>query len=109
MTNGPKIKIANKTLVNQADIMYLESSWNYTYVHTIQKPLLSSRTLKTFSNRIDHNSFIKINRGIMINISHIQDINAERKDAFVQLKNGKTLPISRRMYNEVVNNLIRIN
>ncbi len=109
MYNEPKIKIASRTHVSQSDIMYLESAWNYTCVHTVQKQLVSSRTLKIFSNRIDHNAFIKISRGLMINISFIQDVNAERKFPFVQLKNGKILPISRRMYKEVVENLVRIN
>jgi DNA-binding LytR/AlgR family response regulator len=109
MYNEPKIKIASRTHVSQSDIMYLESAWNYTCIHTVHKQLVSSRTLKIFSNRIDHNAFIKIGRGLMINISFIQDVNAERRDAFVQLKNGKILPISRRMYKEVVQNLVRIN
>ncbi len=109
MKNEPKIKIACQLLVNQADIMYLESAWNYTCVHTINKQLVSSRTLKTFSNRIDQDSFIKINRGLMINISFIQELNAEKNDAFVKLKNGKILPISRRMYKEVMCNLVRNN
>jgi DNA-binding LytR/AlgR family response regulator len=104
----PKIKIASRTHVCQSEIMYLESAWNYTCVHTVQKQLVSSRTQKIFSSRIDINSFIKINRGLMINISFIQEINKERKDAFVQLTNGKILPISRRMYNEVIGSLVRI-
>ncbi len=107
MKNEPKIKIASRTIVDQSDIMYLESAWNYTCIHTIKKQLVSSRTLKKFSTRVDANCFIKINRGLMINISFIQDINTERKDAFVQLTNGKILPISRRMYNEVMGSLVR--
>jgi two-component system, LytTR family, response regulator len=109
MKNEPKIKVASKTLVVQSEIMYLESAWNYTCVHTVKKQLVSSRTLKLFSTRVDANNFIKINRGLLINVSFIQDINAEKKDAFVQLKNGKKLPISRRMYNEVIGSLIRVN
>jgi DNA-binding LytR/AlgR family response regulator len=107
MKNEPKIKVAPRTHVSQSEIMYLESAWNYTCVHTIQKQLVSSRTLKKFSKRVDANCFIKINRGLIINVSFIQEINKERKDAFVQLKNGKTLPISRRMYNEVMGSLVR--
>lgn len=109
MKNEPKIKVASGTLVVQSEIMYLESAWNYTCVHTVKKQLVSSRTLKLFSTRVDANVFIKINRGLLINVSFIQDINAEKKDAFVQLKNGKKLPISRRMYNEVIGSLIRVN
>jgi DNA-binding LytR/AlgR family response regulator len=106
--NSPIIKIACQTRVPQADIMYLESALNYTCVHTVQKQLVSSRTLKTFSNRIDADSFIKIYRGLMVNISYIQDIHIEKKDPFIILKNGKILPISRRMYNEVINSLVKI-
>jgi two-component system, LytTR family, response regulator len=108
MKNEPKIKVASKTLVVQSEIMYLESAWNYTCVHTVKKQLVSSRTLKLFSARVDANNFIKINRGLLINVSFIEDINTEKKDAFVQLKNGKKLPISRRMYNEVIGSLVRV-
>jgi DNA-binding LytR/AlgR family response regulator len=107
MKNEPKIKVACKTLVNQCDIMYLESAWNYTCIHTIKKQHVSSRTLKLFSNRVDANSFIKIYRGLIVNISFIQELNTEKKDAFVKLTNGKILPISRRMYNEVIGSLER--
>jgi DNA-binding LytR/AlgR family response regulator len=97
MQNEPKIKVACKTVIYQSEIMYLESAWNYTCIHTLKKQHVSSRTLKIFSTRVDANSFIKIYRGLMVNISFIQELNMEKKDAFVKLTNGKILPISRRM------------
>jgi two-component system, LytTR family, response regulator len=109
MTNEPKVKIASRQSVFQSEIMYLESAYNYTCVHTIQRQLISSRTLKIFSNRINADSFIKINRGLMVNISFINEINAERSDAFIILQNGKKLPISRRKYGEVIGSLERLN
>jgi two-component system, LytTR family, response regulator len=105
----PKIKVASRQTVLQSEIMYLESAWNYTCIHTVKKQLVSSRTLKLFSDRVDANAFIKINRGLMVNISYINEINKERNDAFIVLQNGKKLPISRRKYGEVIGSLVRIN
>lgn len=109
MTNDPLLRITGRVKIETAKIMYLESAWNYTCIHTLEKQHISSRTLKTLSERVNLDSFIKISRGLLINVSYIDEINLERKDPFVLLKNGKILNISRRKYNEVVDSLIRIN
>jgi DNA-binding LytR/AlgR family response regulator len=105
MPSESTIKIANKTSVNQADILYLEAIYNYTCIHTLQKQLVSSRTLKLFSQRVEASTFIKINRGIIINTKYIKCINQHRIAPFIELTNGKTLTISRRQYNKVISRL----
>ncbi|MES2797852.1 MAG: LytTR family DNA-binding domain-containing protein [Bacteroidota bacterium] len=109
MDNFSHLRITGQVKIETAKIMYFQSVWNYTCVHTPEKQHLSSHTLKLLSSKINLDSFIKIHRGLLINISYIHEINWERKAPFVQLKNGKVLPISRRKYNEVVDSLIRIN
>ncbi len=105
MNNDNLIKVCCYTNVKQSDIMYLEADWNYTYVHTSYKKFLSSHTLKTFSNRINPYDFVKINRGLLINKQFIRSLKKETKYAFIKLVDGRELPISRRMYNTVKDEL----
>ena len=109
MNNFSHLRLTGQIKIETTKIIYLQSVWNYTYVHTQEKQHLSSHTLKSLSSKINLDSFIKIHRGLLINTSYIHEINRERKDPFVVLKNGKVLPISRRKYNEVVDSLVRIN
>ena len=95
------MRINTEVTVNPTDILFLQSIANYTWVHTIDKKYISSRTLKVLATRIDAKKFIKTKRGILINITHITYFNSDEFDAFVTLSNGQKLPISRRQYSSV--------
>jgi two-component system, LytTR family, response regulator len=92
------MRINTETNINPSEIMFLQSSANYTMVHTVSKKYISSRTLKVLATRIDQSDFLKIKRGLIINKTYIQNFNALKDDAFVTLSNGQVLPVSRRLF-----------
>ncbi len=96
--NYQRMKINPETNLNPAEIFFMQSNANYTFVHTENKKFLSSRTLKVLTSRIDAENFMKIKRGILINKNFISDFNNNIDEPYVLLKNGKKLPVSRRLY-----------
>ena len=98
MQNNQPLKINAETRLDQQNILYLQSDVNYTFVHTYDKVFLSSRTLKILSARINSTSFIKIHRGLLVNTQYIANLNDDKHDPFVVLISGQKLPVSRRMF-----------
>lgn len=76
------------------DILYIESNKRYQQIHVknLIKPYVTSTTFQTLSDLLVNKGFIICYRGIMINYLAIKVIN----DDCIELKNGKTLPMSRR-------------
>jgi DNA-binding LytR/AlgR family response regulator len=99
MENISILRLTGRNRIPMEDIMYLESDWNYTTVHTLDKRKHTSGfTLKILEKRIADKSFLRINKGLLINRIYIRDISPMQKEAFVRLTNGQTLPVSRRKY-----------
>jgi DNA-binding LytR/AlgR family response regulator len=76
------------------DILYIESNKRYQQIHVknLIKPYVTSTTFQTLSDLLVNKGFIICYRGIMINFLAIKVINED----CIELKNGKTLPMSRR-------------
>jgi two-component system, LytTR family, response regulator len=79
------------------EILYLQADINYTMIHLLSKTKrIVSFTLRKVEERITGNDFIRINRGLSINRSHLQKVNSLDNKLFVTLSNGQVLPVSRR-------------
>jgi len=93
------LRLTSRNIIPTNDIIYLQSDWNYTIVHTLDKSkYISGFTLKILEKRIADSSFLRINRGLLINRQHIRRLSSVKKEAFVLMKNGEVLPVSRRKY-----------
>lgn len=103
------MKINSETSLNPAEIFFMQSNANYTFVHTENKKFLSSRTLKVLATRIDAECFMKIKRGIIINKSYISGFISNIDEPYILLSNGKMLPVSRRLYATVCEGLKIVN
>jgi two-component system LytT family response regulator len=85
--------------IPKEEILYLESDWNYTNVHTLDnRKHTSGFTLKILEKRIAEKAFLRINKGLLINRQYISQVSSMKKEAFVLLTNGQVLPVSRRKY-----------
>ena len=93
------LRLNSQNIIPKSDILYLESDWNYTVVYTRDNSKhVSSFTLKILEKRLSDNSFLRINRGLLINSQHIRQLSSVKKEAFVLMENGEVLPVSRRKY-----------
>lgn len=99
------MRINTETNLNPAEILFLQSNANYTFVYTANKKYISSRTLKVLATRIDTQNFMKIKRGLIINKDYIANFHNDVDEPYLMLTNGKRLPISRRLYAGVCESL----
>lgn len=76
--------------VNTDEILYLEGSNNYTFVHTLKKKYVISQTLKRVAESMNPNQFIRIHKSAIVNFSKIDEI----VDAHVVI-NGIKIAIGR--------------
>ena len=96
------LRLNNKNQIHTNEILYLQSEWNYTHVFTSDnRKLLSSFTLKILEKRILNKAFIRINRGFLVNLNHVSQINESGRGGEVTLLNGSVFPISRRKFSTV--------
>jgi DNA-binding LytR/AlgR family response regulator len=86
----------NDHIIEPVKVVYLQSSANYTYIHTNEYEFLSSRTLKVWESKPNFQNFLRINRGLVINKSALSKINLDKHNPYVILSCGTKLAISRR-------------
>jgi DNA-binding LytR/AlgR family response regulator len=99
MENLSTLRLNGRNRIPMEEILYLESDWNYTNIHTLDKRKHTSGfTLKILEKRIADKAFLRINKGLLINRQYISQVSQMQKEAFVLLTNGQVLPVSRRKY-----------
>ena len=103
MKNNNKdiLKISSNVEIQQERIVYLLAISNYTYIHNIDNYFIMSKTLKMISSKVNNGYFLKIRRGLLVNVVHISRVIIDKPFSFIQLENGKVFQISRRSYLEV--------
>ena len=83
-------------IINLEDVSYFEASNNYCIIYMInQEEFIVSKTLKEFNDILGRTRFIRIHKTFLVNkdsiVGYIRD-----NGITVELKNGKSLPVSRR-------------
>lgn len=93
------IGLGGREQIPTKNIMYLEADINYTTIYTIDKTRhMLSFTLSKVEERMADSDFLRINRGLSVNRIYLKNISQLRKEAYVTLKNGQVLPVSRRRF-----------
>ncbi len=84
-------------LIDSASIEWLESDDNYVHVHTARRRYLLRRTLQDLLAQLGEQRFARIHKSAAVNIAAIASLSPLFKgDYEVQLRNGRTLRLSRR-------------
>lgn len=88
--------------IKLADIMLFEVEGNYTRAYfRDQKPLLP-RALSYLDERLDADTFFRASRQHIVNLDFIANVEPDVGDGLLlQLKNGKTVAVSRRQAREL--------
>lgn len=92
------LSINSKEQIATEGIVYLEGDGNYTVIHTIDdQKMISSKTLGVLQTRLDEAVFLRISKGVMLNLSFIR---SHRLFSFnhleVEISNGRRFVASRR-------------
>lgn len=83
------------------DIVRLEASSNYTYVHVCQhKPLLVTRTLKAFETVLPEQKFIRIHQSHIVNVEFLSSYDKSNGGS-ITMTDQKVLPVSRSRRSEI--------
>lgn len=95
-------------IVDTDDILYCESSSNYTLVHQGgAKPLLISRTLREFEDLLAVRNFIRVHHHFLINVRHIRKY-LRGEGGEVIMSDGANVAVSRRKKQELMDGLARM-
>ncbi len=89
--DGSKIRI-----IPIKEIVRLEADDDYVKIFTEQGNFMKKKTLTHFENTLSEDSFVRVHRSHLINISHITRIDPYEKNSHVALlKDGSKIPVSR--------------
>ncbi len=89
--DGSKIRI-----IPIKEVVRLEADDDYVKIYTEQGNFMKKKTLTHFENTLSENSFVRVHRSHLINISHITRIDPyEKNNHIALLKDGSKIPVSR--------------
>lgn len=92
-----ELYLTRRQQIETDKILYLESEVNYTNIYTTSRlKIIAAHTLGVLQSRLNKNSFIRVNRSHIINLSQISTYRHENNKLIIQLKGGKEFTASRR-------------
>jgi DNA-binding LytR/AlgR family response regulator len=86
--------------LNNDDILYIESMGDYVKFVTTDKKYVTHNTIKNLEDKVNKESFMKVHRSYIINISKIDDIR--ENDLYIK---GNEIPVSKAHKPEVMKRL----
>jgi DNA-binding LytR/AlgR family response regulator len=86
--------------LNNDDILFIESMGDYVRFVTSDKKYITHNTIKNLEDKVNKDSFMKVHRSYIINISKIDDIR--ENDLFIK---GNEIPVSKAHKSEVMKRL----
>lgn len=79
------------------DILMFESDVNYSQIWLRNgRKLIVAKTLKQISEIVKNNSFVRVNRQIVLNACHVKSLRNEQSKQTAELSNGLKITFSRR-------------
>jgi hypothetical protein len=90
-------KLGREFLVAANDIEWLQASGNYVNLRVAGRDYPLRSTLAGIETRLDPARFVRVHRSYMVNLDHLASIEPlDSGDARLHLKDGSTVPCSRR-------------
>lgn len=102
-----ELRFKNKTGWHRllfSEISTIESGGNYVYFNANDMVYPKRSTMKEVSESLDDKVFIRVHRSFIVNINHIKTLTALDKDpCSLVLNSGKTVPVSRKYRQNLIN------
>lgn len=77
------------------DIVRFQASSNYTFIHILgKKPILISKTLKSFVERLANGFFIRVHQSHLVNLNHVKEFH-KKHGSYLVLNNGEKITVSK--------------
>ena len=88
------------------NVIRLEADDDYVKIFTVEGNFMKKKTLNSFEQNLSPDFFVRIHRSHLLNISHLNRVDAYEKNSHIALlKDGSTVPISRSGYQKLKDNL----
>ena len=88
-------------IVELSDIVYIDYDDDITIIHLINdKQIYTTQTLKDLKESLRQYGFYQIDKGCIINIRYVTEINSKNKNCFIKLNNIEK-KVSRRKQKEM--------
>ncbi|RYU93600.1 LytTR family transcriptional regulator [Emticicia agri] len=95
MNNELLLTIDRHLTIKYSEILMLKACINYTNILMEDgRSVLSSRTLRTFEQRLFNQSFFRPNRSVIINLNYM--VSYQKEVATIRMGNNESIIISRR-------------
>ncbi len=85
------------------DVTYIKSDMDYTEIHTTDKKLISSETLAYWQQKFAGESFARIHKSYLVNVSKIKKLVGNQ----IYLENGSDIPLGRAFKEEFISRYIK--
>jgi DNA-binding LytR/AlgR family response regulator len=83
-------------LVPMCDVLWIQSHRNLLQLHLQTANYEHRMTITDMYERLDPEHFLRVHRSVIVNLDYVVEFDLPRHgNAFVHLRNGKALPISR--------------
>ena len=91
-------KLGREFLLNASEIEWLQASGNYVNLHVRGRDYPLRTTMAAIEERLDPARFFRVHRSYFINLDYLAQIESlETGDARLTLRDGATIPCSRRL------------
>jgi DNA-binding LytR/AlgR family response regulator len=95
--NRISVRIGDRiVLVAVRDVLWIQCHGNLLQLHLITANYEHRMTIKDICKHLDPEHFVRVHRNAIVNLDYVVEFDLPRSgNAFVHLRNGKALPISR--------------
>lgn len=82
--------------INYDDIYWIDAAGDYMCVHTPERTHIMRSTMKNLENQLPDNSFVRVHRSAIVNVSHIESAQILQKgESLLKLTGGGEVKVSR--------------
>ncbi|HYC86192.1 MAG TPA: response regulator, partial [Chryseosolibacter sp.] len=91
----------NIRIIPVDEIMYIEAFDDYVKIYTGREMFMKKKTMAFYEKTLDPNTFTRVHRSYIVNLTLLTRIEPLEKDAHVALlKNGTRIPLSKSGYSK---------
>lgn len=95
-------KLGKEFLIAAREIEWLQASGNYVNLHVRGRDYPLRATMAGIEERLDPQRFVRVHRSYLVNLDYLVEIEPlETGDARLTLRDGATVPCSRRFRNQL--------
>ena len=76
-------------------ILYLKAQSNYTEIHTKDKKVLFTKTLKSIEQQLPQTLFCRVHKSYVVNVRNIKSFVCSRRHSHLTLENDVCIPVSK--------------